>query len=234
MLGELPCLEATEACIKSLQEMAVQKSQALQAIDSRIEVINSKIEEARANNQKTIALGVFEPLVQSWLKLETVTSSTGQQQQRGFLENVLDVFTTPLQGVNEVLSLIGLPLFRNAIGGDAAAQQRTIAIADLQVKVAEVERQRGELAAKIREQVLLQALDFDQTRREFQVSQEVARREALRLKLITVDYRFGFGDTNGYLQSLSAMDKQKAQTFRDWAKLRRQLTQIKLLVLGAD
>lgn len=234
MLGELPCLEASESCIKELQELAIQNAQALREIETRIEAINSKIEEARRNNQNTIALGVFEPLVQSWLKLEVVTLPNGQKQQRGFLENVLDVFLSPIQGINEILSFIGLPLFRNAMGGDAAAQQRTIAITDLQVKVAEIEHQKLELANKIREQVMLQVLDFDQTRREFQVGQEIAKREALRTRLIELEYRLGQGDTVQFLGNLSALDKQKAQVFREWARLRSQLARIKLLVLGLE
>lgn len=125
-------------------------------IDQRIVVINTKIEEARKNNQKTIALGVFEPLVQSYLKLEEVPVQQRQRpRKRGLLDRVFDFFVKPTGAINEVLSLIGVPLFRNAIGGDPAAQSRLIAIADLQVKVAEVEKQRADLADKIREQVML-------------------------------------------------------------------------------
>ncbi len=152
--------------------------------------------------------------------------------QRGFLDKVFGLFLQPLSGINEILSVIGLPLLRNTSGGDAAAQQRSIAIADLQVKVAEIENKRGELATKIREQVIMDVLAFDTTRREFQVSQEVAKRETLRTRLLEVDYRYGGGDTPSYLSNLSALDRQKAATFREWAQMRAQLTRIKLLVLG--
>lgn len=237
MLGDLPCLAATEVCIGQLQNLAIANSRTLKAIDERIELINNKIAEAKQNNQATIKLGVFEPLVQSWLKLEDVPVQAGQPaRKRGFLNRVLDVFGQPVSGINEILSLVGVPLFRNAIGGDAAAQQRSIAIADLQVKVAEVENKRGDLAAQIREQVILQVLDFDQFRREFQVSQEVAKREVLRQKVREIDYRLAVGnqDTVSYLGSLSALDQQKAQAFRAWARVRSQLARVKLLVLGTE
>jgi hypothetical protein len=104
---------------------------------------------------------------------------------------VFNFFVKPTDAINEVLLLIGVPLFRYAIRGDPAAQSRQIAIADLQVKVAEVEKQRADLADKIREQVMLQVLDFDVLRRDFQVAQEISKREALRHRLIEVDYRFG-------------------------------------------
>jgi hypothetical protein len=234
MLGDLPCLEASDTCIGQLQTAAIDRSKTLKAIDQRIEVINTKIEEARKNNQKTIALGVFEPLVQSYLKLEDVPVQQGQQpRKRGLLDRVFDFFVKPTGAINEVLSLIGVPLFRNAIGGDPAAQSRQIAIADLQVKVAEVEKQRADLADKIREQVMLQVLDFDVLRRDFQVAQEISKREVLRQRLIEVDYRFGQGETTQFLGNLNALDRQKAETFKAWARLRSQMARIKLLVLGA-
>lgn len=237
MQGDLPCLEATEACINQLQQMAISNSRTLKAIDERVELINQKIAEAKKNNQATIRLGVFEPLVQSWLKIEDVPVQQGEQpRKRGFLNRVLDIFVQPTNAINEILSLVGVPLFRNLSGGDSAAQQRSIAIADLQVKVAEVENKRGDLAAQIREQVIMQVLDFDQFRREFQVSQEVAKREVLRQRVREIDYRFAVGnqDTVGYLGSISALDHEKAAAFRSWAKLRAQLARVKLLVLGAE
>jgi hypothetical protein len=237
MLGDLPCLEATEACINQLQQLAISNSRTLKAIDERVELINQKIAEAKKNNQATIRLGIFEPLVQSWLKIEDVPVQQGEvPKKRGFLNRVLDIFVKPTGAINEILSLIGVPLFRNLSGGDSAAQQRSIAIADLQVKVAEVENKRGDLAAQIREQVIMQVLDFDQFRREFQVSQEVAKREVLRQKVREIDYRFAVGnqDTVGYLGSLSSLDQQKAQAFRSWAKLRSQLARVRLLILGTE
>jgi hypothetical protein len=213
MLGDLPCLEAVDACITQLQGMAIQNSRELKAIDQRVEAINQKIAEAKANNQKSVKLGVFEPLVQSWLKLEDVTTN-GQVQQRRFLDRVLGVFSQPLSGINEILSLVGVPLFRNAAGGDAATQQRVIAIADLQVKVVEVENKRGDLAAKIRETVILQVLDYDQLRREFQIGQEIARRQALQHRILEVEYRLGQGETTQFLGSLNALDRQKGEAFR--------------------
>ena len=233
MLGDLPCLEAVDGCITQLQGLALQNSRELKAIDQRVEVINQKIAEAKVNNQKSVKLGVFEPLVQSWLKLEDVPNSGIVPQRRGFLDRVLGVFSQPLQGVNEILSLVGVPLFKNAAGGDAATQQRVIAIADLQVKVVEVENKRGDLAAKLRETVILQVLDYDQTRREFQIAQEIAKRGKTRQKVMEIDYRFGGGSTESYLQDLSALDRQKAEAFRHWARLRGQMARVKLLVLGA-
>ena len=245
MMGELPCLDATEVCVRQLQEMAVANNPTLAEIDARVEAINERIETARANNQRTIRLGIFEPLVEDLIRISPVTrvpdpanppvpGTIVVPEERGFLENVLNIFTNPVRGINNILSFIGLPLFRNIAGGDAATQQREIAIADLQVKVAEVERSRAEMANDLREEVILQVLEFDSIRREFQIAQEVARRSTLRLQILELDYRFAVGGLNTpqYLAEVNTLDQQKAQTFRSWARLRTQLTRIKLLVMS--
>lgn len=234
MLGELPCLDAQEACIKELQNLAVQNSKSLKAINERIDLVNQKIDEARKNNQKTINLGIFEPALQAYLKIDEVKRSDGTTQKRGFFNKVLGIFTG-ISGLNELLANIGVPLFRNLTGGDAAAQQRAIAITDLQVKIAEIEKQRGELADKIREAVVQQVLDFDVARKDFQVSQEIARREIIRLKLQEVDYRFTSEvSTQSYLSAVSSTDRVKAESYRQWARLRSQLARIKMLVVGTE
>ena len=230
MLGDLSCLEANDQCIAELQGKAIANSTTLKAIDQRIEAITAKVDEAKKNNEATVKLGVFEPLVQSFLKVDEVTVQ-GQTKKRGFLDKLLGVLS--VSGINDVLSLIGIPLFRNATGGDAAAQSRVIAIGDLQVKLAEIQNKRGDLADTIREKVILSVLDFDVMRRDFQISQEIARRDTTKMKLIEVGYRFGEGETTAYLNQLSSLDKQKAETFRAWSKMRSQMARIKLLVLGA-
>lgn len=247
MQGDLPCLTATEACIRELQDQAIANSPALQAIDERVALANEKIDEARARNQRTINLGIFEPAVTAFFQIESlaaipattvngVTTPAQPARRRGFLERIMMAFDSPLRAANDILALVGLPLFRNISGGDAATQQREIAISDLQVKIAEIENKRGELANAIREQVMLQVLDFDQIRREFQIAQEVGRRATLRLQILEQNYRFAVGgmDTPRYLTELSNLDQQKAQTFRAWARLRSQLVRVKLLVLGSD
>ena len=230
MLGDLSCLEANDQCIAELQGKAIANSTTLKAIDQRIEAITAKVDEAKKNNEATVKLGVFEPLVQSFLKVDEVTTQ-GQTKKRGFLDKLLGVLS--VSGINDVLSLIGIPLFRNATGGDAAVQSRVIAIGDLQVKLAEIQNKRGDLADTIREKVILSVLDFDVIRRDFQISQEIARRDTSKMKLIEVGYRFGEGETTAYLNQLSSLDKQKAETFRAWSKMRSQMARIKLLVLGA-
>ena len=234
MLGDMPCISTQESCIKQLQTLAVQNSRELKAIDERIKAIKTKIDESKANNQKSVRIGVFEPLLQSWLKTEDVKDSSGTVRKRGILDSLLGIITRPVSGINDILGLIGLPLFRNASGGDAAAQGRVIAIGDLQVKVAEIENKRGDIAAKLRETVVINVLEFDQARREFQIGQEIAKRETARMAVRRIEYQLGGSDTSAYLGHLSGLDRVKGATFTQWAAVRGKLARIKLIVLREE
>jgi hypothetical protein len=102
------------------------------------------------------------------------------------------------------------------------------------VKVAQIEADARKIDQALREEVMLQVLEFDVIRREFQISQEVAQRATLQHRLLEIDYRFSPDrvSTNAYLGNLSSLDQQKAQTYRAWSRLRTQLARIKILVLG--
>jgi len=235
MKGALPCLEATRSCISSLQAAATRKNPLLIEIDKRIEEINTKIEEAKVANKKSVRLSVLTPGVQALLSPQIITHRDGTSRQTGgLISNVLSIFTSPTSLVDKIFSAIGIPLLQSQFGGNPETQRNAIAISDLQIKVAELQRGRAELAQKIREQVYLAAFDYDEAAREFQISQEVAKRDASRIQLLQVEYRFGDGDTNNYLNSLNSLDSRKAQTYRSWAAMRSRIEKIKLLVLGIE
>lgn len=155
-------------------------------------------------------------------------------RNRGFLQKVFGFLTTPISSINTIISLIGILLLEGMTQSNENAQTRAIAISDLQVKVAQVEQEQAKVADALREQVVLQIIEFDAIRREFQMSQEIVKRERLRTRLMEVEYRLGGGDTAAFLRNLSSLDRQKAETFRAWSKVRSQLARIKLLVLGTQ
>ena len=132
--------------------------------------------------------------------------------------------------VDEVLGLIGIPLFEGATGSNADANRNSIAIADLQTKVAALQKGRADLAEKIRDSVQTQVLDFDAAAREFQLSQELAKRGSQRLAIIQLNYKFGEGTSESYLTQLSAQDEKKGSTLRAWTRMRSLLERIKLIV----
>jgi hypothetical protein len=235
MKGDLPCLAATPDCISSLQATATQKNPLLSEIDTRIEEINNKIESARVSNKKAVKLSVLTPVLQALLQPQIIKNADGKEKQTGgFLSNLASLFINPVGSLDKLLNAVGIPLLQASFGGNAENQRNAIAISDLQVKVAELQRGRAELAQKIREQVYLAAFEYDEAAREFQISQEVAKRDAARMQLLQIEYRFGEGDSNTYLNSLNSLDGRKAQTYRAWAAMRSRIEKIKLLVLGVD
>jgi len=229
MQGELPCVEATIKCIAQLQNVAVQKNPLLKEVDSRIQDIQGKIDEAKKANKTSINLSILRPASQVFLQ-----PTSQQQHHSGVLGKLFSIFTGPVGIVNELLSAVGNPLLDSFFGGSDQNQQRAISISDLQVKLAEIQRGRAELADKVREKVALAVFDFDNSRRDFQIAQEIARRESSRMQLIAVEYRLGQGTSENYLNQLSSLDKNKAQTWKSWSSMRSQLEKIKLLVLGAE
>ena len=84
----------------------------------------------------------------------------------------------------------------------------------------------------MKEKVALAVFDFDTARRDCQISQEIAQREASRMRLSEVKYRMGNGDSVAFLGELSSLDRNKAATWRSWASMRSQLERIKLLGSG--
>ena len=234
MMGDLPCLEPTTECTRQLQTMAVENNLGLNIIQERIDGIDQRIEEARARNQSAVWMDTLEPLMSRYLTYETVMVN-GQQQQRGFFDRLLSAVSNPLNAINEALGLIGIPLIRGVTNTNARAQQTAIAISDLQVKVAQIEQEKRKIAETLREQVALELLEFDATRREFQISQEIARRATVQHRLLEIDYRFSDRiDSVTYLGRLSQLDQTKASTYRAWARLRTRLARIQMLVLGSE
>jgi hypothetical protein len=244
LISPLPCLDTTTACISSLQGLAVSNSPINKKIEESITLIEEKIEEATKANKLSIDLAIFEPALQYFLRQngQTVAATPAQpgqpaqpaqtQSNGGFLNNVLGIFTRPVGLVNDLLSVIGIPLLRRYTGGNQENKQAAIAISDLRVKTEELRKSKEEIAIKTRDSVLFSVLEFDVRSREFQIQQAIAKREIQRFELYKVSYRFGSSNTEAYLGQQSSLDKQKASVLREWAQMRSQLEKIKLIVLA--
>jgi len=234
MKGDLPCLEATDSCISQLQVLATTKNPLLVSIDQKVEEINTRIEEARRQNKKNVQLSMFTPAVQYIFQGTGVTSTSGTPQTNsGPLNRLFGVFSS-ITGLNNLLAAVGVPIFQALTGSTPGVQQNNIALADLQVKTAALVKDRQVLANDIKNKVYTAVIEFDNAAREFQLSTEVARRESDRYQLINLEYRLGQHDTNSYLAATTSLDNRKAASFRSWAALRRQLSLVKLLVLGQE
>lgn len=242
MKGDLPCLEASDGCIAQLQVLATTKNPLLTDLDAKIEEINTRIEEAKKQNKQSVDLAVLTPAVQyifqgTGVATTTTTTTTGSTTapapRRGVLGRLLGVFTS-ITGLNDLLSVIGVPVFQRLTGGNDASRTRDIAIADLAAKNAALVKDRALLANEIKNKVVTSVLEFDIAAREFQISQEEARREQDGFKLFEIEYRLGQGDTQQYLNSVRSLNSRKAAVYRAWTAMRRRVSEVKLLVLGQD
>ena len=233
MYQPLSCLDTSLECVQRLQSEAVANSPLIKGVDAKIQEINTKIAEAKTNNRKSIDLSVFEPGLQVFLNQKTVIEN-GQTRTIGFLDRIGQIFTNPGSLVNELLGAVGIPLLRSAYGGTDAQQSRMIQLSDLAVKVAEMERGKVELAAKIRERIQQLVLDFDGAAREFQAEQAIVLSQKRSLKIYSITYAAGDGDTNTYLARKEQLERSKLQVFKNWAKLRAHISNIKTLVIARE
>jgi hypothetical protein len=231
MRGGLPCLETTSSCLEQLQTKAVTGSVLLKELDTRIEEANNKINEARSKNAKTVRLSVLTPALQ-YLLGPTPTAGQPQPEGKGLIDNLLGIFNGKTGLINGLLNVIGVPLFVGSQGANTEANRNAIAISDLQIKVAELQRARAQLADTIREKVAIALVKFDEGRTDFQIAQVVGARAIDQFKVFELRYIRGNNDTEGYLAKQSELDKVKANTYGSWGKMRRSLFEIKLLVLG--
>jgi hypothetical protein len=101
-----------------------------------------------------------------------------------------------------------LSLPRNAI----LTERFAIAISDLQIKVAELQRARAQLADTIREKVAVALVKFDEGRTDFQIAQVVGARAIDQFKVFELRYIRGNNDTESYLAKQSQLDRVKADT----------------------
>lgn len=228
IVGELPCSRATTDCLNELQNKALQSSKLLREIDTKVEEATERMEEAKRRNLDSIAISTFSPFMQTFLYSTLGPVSNGVESP----------VNNPFRLIfgNLASALLGQGLGRlfnwSAIAATDGQQSRAIQIGDLQIKIVELQRNRAEIADKLREKVVKEALKLEGYARNFQINKEIAKRERQRLEISKISYKFGEGDSEKYLAKLSAYDKQKATTWRSWSRLRSQLTIVKILVLG--
>lgn len=133
-----------------------------------------------------------------------------------------------------MLRVVGIPLFQGSQGGNTEAQRSAIAVADLQIKVAQLQRSKAELTSRVREETAVALIKFDEARTDFQTAQVLANRSVDQFKVFEIRYTRGNSNTETYLTQLNQLDATKAQTYRSWAKMRRALFELKLLVLNVQ
>jgi len=228
--GGLPCLELSRSCLDNLQNLAIASSPLLKEIDARIAEASDKATEAKITNQRTIQLEVFTPALQYLLNTDGTVQSNGHKP--GFFERLGGLLIGKVGIVNDLLSAVGIPLFNAFNGGSSTVKTNAIQVSDLQVRIAELQRARAELADKVKEKVASSLTDFDNARVEYQMSQVMVRRHGSQFGIYQRRYVRGVSTTEEFLQAQNQLDRDKVQVYGAWAKLRRSLFDLKLLALA--
>ncbi|WP_157259941.1 hypothetical protein [Chamaesiphon minutus] len=233
MYQPLDCLDTSLECVQKLQQQSIENSPVIRELNVKIQEVNARIEEAKVNNKKSIELAIFEPALQAFLRKDTVFEN-GQTRTIGFFERIGQLFTNPGAVLNDLFAASGVQVLRGAYGGNDAQQSRAIQISDLTVKVAEMERGKVEIANKIREKIQDLVLAFDVAAREFQAEQQIVRMEVKSFKIYSVTYAAGDGNTDTYLRRKEQLERSKLKVFKDWAKLRAQIVNLKNMVIPKE
>jgi hypothetical protein len=233
MYQPLDCLDTSLECVQKLQQQSIENSQLIRELNAKIQEVNNRIEEAGKNNKKSVELSIFEPALQVFLKQDIVVEN-GQSRKMGFTERLGQIFTNPGGLLNDLLGAIGIPILRGSFGGNDAQQSRAIQISDLTVKVAEMERGKVEIASRIRDKTQDLVLAFDVSAREFQAEQAIVKTEVKSFKIYSITYAAGDGDTDTYLRRKEQLERSKLKVFKDWAKLRAQIVNLKNMVIPRD
>jgi len=181
------------------------------------------------------------PLVQRLVRLETRNETVFingfpqvQQTQRGFFDTLGDWLRSPLQGLNEILSVIGVPLFQNANGGSPETQRQQVAITDLRGKITQIEAQKEQLVEQLKQKVLDEVSAFDELLLKARLEDAIVRRERQRMRIVEVGYRLGEGDTLTMLSMMNALDQRKMNASIARQRMRSQAEKIRRLVLQQD
>jgi len=243
--GELPCLESSPGCIEQLQAKATQDSALLRDIDSKIEELQTKIDEAQVANKKSINLSILSPGLQTLINpisqngssstsADGKTTTTSGRSTTGFLGNIGLLFSRPSLVIDKVLGGIALPLLQSFFGGNKEQRDANIAIVDLQLKVTQLTQVRAQMANAIKEKVLESALNLDQNKREFQATLLSIQLLEQQTKIVQVEFRLGQHDSLAMLAQERSFNEANLSAFRQWGALKSSIQKLKVLVLGVE
>ena len=123
----------------------------------------------------------------------------------------------PIPSTSSIPSL-GLRISSGAV----TFRERRIAIADLELKKANVEAQRAELErryseveSQTREEILTLVLEYEEALRQAALITAQLNNHQIITKVMEIDYRFGGSSTESYLAAVEKQERLENQFIRD-------------------
>jgi hypothetical protein len=182
------------------QEGLGERSVSLPCLDSTTECIEQLTEKAIANSSELVTLDEQIALIDKRLAL------AGKRIEH-----------TSKKRWTNYISLDPLRIAANVLGG-GDVQRDNIAIADLEVKSAELEayranlhRRQAEVKSELRDEVLSLVLKYEAAVRQYSLVESQLANHQVQQQIMEIDYRFGNGSTSSYFALIQEGEKLNNQ-----------------------
>lgn len=217
--GDLPCLDSKPECIKQLEALAIQNSPDLKALDAQIASSSDAVKLAKVQGQGSFIEGI-QPFISA---IAPILLQNAKPQAIGELRTSLD----------SRLLFEALPtIIAGRATSDANQTRNSQANADLQIKLAQLEKTKSEIAIAIKGKVIDAVILFESLKDESDLQTTIVRREGVRFKLIEIAYRLGDSSTESQIERINDMERKKIIAAQSRSKLRSQALRIQRLVKG--
>jgi len=220
--GDLPCLDSKPECIKQLEDLAIAASPEIRAIDTQIASSSDAVKLAAVQGQ-----GSFVEGIQPWVSaiapilLKDATPASAGEIRPSLTASLL------FQALPTIIS--------GRATSDANQTKNNQANADLQIKLAQLERSKAEIAIAIKGKVTDYVIAFEQMKDEADLQVTIVRREEVRAKLIEISYRLGESSTIDQVARMNEFDRKKIIASQLKTKMRSQALRIqRLCIRGED
>lgn len=214
--GSLPCLDAKPECVKQLQDLAIANSPEIKALDIQIAQSAEAVKLAKVQGQGSF-FEIISPYVSA---IAPILSQNSRPLAFGEIRSPLD----------SRLLFEALPtIISGRAASDANQTKNTQANADLQIKLAQLEKTKAEITIALKGKVEEALITFEQLKDDANLQTTIVRREEVRAKLIEIGYRMGESSTIEQIARLNELDRKKISASQSKSKMRSQALKIQRL-----
>ena len=218
--ADLPCLDSKPECIKQLEALAIANSPDLKALDIQIASSSDAVKLAKIQGQ-----GSFTESIAPYI---AAIAPILLQNSKPLASGEIRI------GLDSRLLFEALPtIIAGRATSDANQTRNNQANADLQIKLATLEKTKAEIAIAIKGKVIDAVILFENLRDESDLQSTIVRREDVRSKLIEISYRMGESSTIDQVARMNDFDRKKIIAAQIKSKLRSQALKIQRLCKGS-
>ena len=219
--GDLPCLDSKPECIAQLESLAIANSPDLKALDAQIASSSDAVKLAKVQGQ-----GSFIESIQPYV---AAIAPILLQNARPSAPGEIRV------GLDSRLLFEALPtIISGRATSDANQTRNNQANADLQIKLAGLEKTKAEITIAIRGKVVDAVILFESLKDNSDLQSTIVRREEVRSKLIEIAYRMGESSTIAQVARMNDFDRKKIIAAQIKSRLRSQALKIQRLCKGSN